>query len=134
MIRFGTKIFSINVFDFFLSVSKNFPVSKPLWIDTLVTWTPHLDENGAIVIASENHTLWNSGFRFVALAIGVLIQFVCPTSKKYAIKCSLLISLIFIIFYAMFMGTFHLISWFPFSFIDIIKVSKIKSNSNENCK
>lgn len=106
-------------------IFKNFSVSKPLWIDTMAIWTPHLDENGAIVIANENHTIWNSCFRFVALAVGVIIQYIYPTSRKYAIKCSVCVSVVFIIFYALFMGTFHLISWFPFSFIDIIKVSVV---------
>lgn len=69
--------------------------------------------------------MWNSGFRLVALVVGVAIQYICPISKKYAVKCSLWISLIYVISYALFMGTFHLISWFPFSFIDILKVSRM---------
>lgn len=109
----------------FLSNFNFFSVMKPLWIESLDTWEPHINENGVIVIINESHTLWNSGFRLVALAVGVLIQYICPVSKKYAVKSSLWISIIFILSYATFMGTFHLISWFPFSFTDILKVSKM---------
>lgn len=107
-------------------------VIKPVWVETVDTWAPHIEENGVIVIINENHTIVNSCVRFAALAVGVVIQYICPESKKYAVKCSLWFSLIFIIFYATFMGTFHLISWFPFSFLDILKVSKtaIKSSSS----
>lgn len=107
---------------FFLQFLK-FSVTKPLWIETLDTWTPHIDSNGAIVIANESRTLWNSGFRLVALAIGILIQIVCPTSKKYAVKYSPYFSLVFIILYTTFMITFHIISWFTFTALNILKVS-----------
>lgn len=107
----------------------NFSVIKPVWVDTVDAWVPHIDENGVIVIINENHTILNSGIRFSAFAVGVIVQYVCPKSKKYAAKCALWFSLIFVIFYATFMGTFHLISWFPFSFLDILKVSKMPSKS-----